>query len=192
MPRERIDGDLGCCPTCRRPFRSVLDYPAVIVERFEELPVPQSEGATSARERKRFRSPIERLYERDRGPDIINALSRDVVRRYFNDLSKLVGQEVDPQRLRPGWKAHDDSRTSHPIPETKLFLALLESDASSENQGIVEVQVLCDGFNMGSAGGAMLWVLGPVARIRYRGLLASPEETSDAGARRTNDPGENP
>ena len=60
-----------------------------------------------------------------------------------------------------------------PVAETGIYLSLADSEVSADNARIAEVQVHCDGPNLGSAGGPTLQPLGAVARLHYEGLLAS-------------------
>jgi hypothetical protein len=162
----------------------------VLIQDFEELPPPEAIDRFSAEAMSRA-SDLQASKGRNVGgtldnginrtPEVVDALAQVEVRRYFDDLSSLVGQKVEPERLRPGWEAHPQFRASYPISGTRLFLGFLEARDSSQDRGIAEVQVLYKGMNFGSVGGPSLQFLGPVARIWYRGLLAesSQQRTTD-------------
>jgi hypothetical protein len=74
--------------------------------------------------------------------------------------------------LRPPRPAHGVLKWAYPIPGTGLYLSLGEPDETPAIGTVAEVQVHCDGPNMGSAGGPTLQLLGPIARLGYEGMLA--------------------
>lgn len=180
MTRRAAENDLGCCPACRRPFRSVLDFPIVVIEKFEQLPPPEAIDRFSREARSKRWSRRSGEADRERRPfeDGINAtpeiaavLDGEAVRGYFHGLENAVGHAAPPDRLLPPWKAHDYFRGAYPIPQTRFLLSLREAEDSSPTARFAVIKILCDGINFGSGGGPTLSVLGDVARIEYRGLL---------------------
>jgi hypothetical protein len=174
------------CPTCGRAFNSVKDYPRVRVLAFERLPIPEaiddmSWAAAEKRLARRQKNRDEAENPREVGinltPAIAAACEKPKVQAYFNQLAALVNQEVAPAQLLPQFKAHGMFRWAYPVRETNLYLALKDAEPLPTGERVTEVQVYSDGPNMGSAGGPTLQQLGPVARIRYRGLLESAPST---------------
>ncbi|MEX2141016.1 MAG: hypothetical protein WD894_17255 [Pirellulales bacterium] len=168
------------CPTCGRRFQGIHDYPRVHILAFERLPIPeavdQMSAAAAGRRLSRLRSdPDNTGLRREDGinmtPAIAEACDRPEVQAYFDQLSKAVGQEVEPTQLLPALKAHGVFRWAYPVEGTRLYLALKESEPPTKEERIATVQIYCDGPNMGSAGGPTMQALGPIAQIRYRGLL---------------------
>jgi hypothetical protein len=169
-----------CCPACGRLFKSVLDFPRVRIIRFERLPVPEAMDTFSeeaSRKRMvRMRGPLhdpEKLLSGriNMTPEIERACSAKEVKEYFARLSTLVGKEIGPRELLPGWKA--DGYFKWAYPGSGIYLSLGEGTGESERERIAEVEVHCKGPNMGSAGGPTLQPLGAVARVRYEGVLNS-------------------
>ena len=80
-------------------------------------------------------------------------------------------REVEPRELLPPLAAHGIFKRAYPVGDTGIYLALSDAEASTGAGRVAEVEVLCDGPNMGSAGGPTLQSLGAVARLRYEGLL---------------------
>lgn len=168
------------CPTCGRPFRGIEDYPRVRVLAFERLPIPEAVDQMSAAAAERWlarrrvepeKADVRRQDGINMTPAIAETCNRPEVQAYFDQLAALVGQEVLPSQLLPALKAHGLFRWAYPVEGTGLYLALKESEPRNEDERIATVQVYCDGPNMGSAGGPTLQALGPIAQIRYRGLL---------------------
>ena len=85
----------------------------------------------------------------------------------------MRGREVEPRELLPRLAAHGIFKRAYPVADTGIYLSLSDTEPSSEAGRLAEVEVLCDGPNMGSAGGPTLQSLGAVARLRYEGLLVS-------------------
>jgi hypothetical protein len=166
------------CPTCGRKFKSIRDYPRVLVLSFERLPIPEavdrlSEAAAEKwLERKQSKG---RAANRDDGinrtPEIARACAQEEVQEYLERLAQLIGQIEDPAQLKPPFEPSGRFKWAHPIPETKLFLSLREEKPEDVGEGIADVEVYCAGPNMGSAGGPTLQALGSIGRIRYQGLL---------------------
>jgi hypothetical protein len=183
--------DIGCCPTCRHRFRNILDFPCIYVRAFERLPAPEAidQWSREARSRRPASSGREADQERrardgiNATPEIAAALDSEPVRAYFRTVTDLIRHEVSPARLLPPWESHSYFRHSFPVPGTRFLFSIHEADDSSPSAGVAEITILCDGINFGSGGGPTLQVLGPVARIGYRGILeggAKIVETSSA------------
>ena len=83
-----------------------------------------------------------------------------VVQDYFARLAAMRGREVEPRELLPPLAAHGIFKCAYPVTDTGIYLALSEADASTDVGRVAEVEVLCDGPNMGSAGGPTLQSLG--------------------------------
>ncbi len=183
------------CPCCGREFKGVLDYPRVRILHFERLPLPEAIDSISAaaadkqlaRWRERRSDPDAAPGLRQEGinmtPLISQACERGEIQDYFARLAVLAGHEVDPRELLPPLAPHGRFKWAHPLPDAGLYLSLRESEVSDgphpgplpEGEGAggraADVEVYCDGPNMGSAGGPTLQSLGAVARLRYEGLL---------------------
>lgn len=172
------------CPACQRPFRKILDYPQVRVLSFERLPVPEavdtmSEAAAKkqlARKRRDALADPSSLWHDgiNLTPQIEQACNLPQVVQYFRRLQGAVGKVVKPRRLLPTKPSDTVFKFAYPIAETGLYLALDESDEPSDDHRLADVEILCEGPNLGSAGGPTLQSLGPIARIAYEGLLAVP------------------
>ena len=179
------------CPACGREFKDILDYPRVRVLEFERLPIPEavdswSDAAAARRltrlraERSRPDAPPGALPEELRREDGINmtprieqAASTSEVQDYFGRLAALVGREVVPRELLPPFATHGRFTWAYPVAETGIYLSLSDAEAPASDVRVAEVQVHCDGPNLGSAGGPTLQPLGAIARLHYQGLLAS-------------------
>lgn len=86
------------------------------------------------------------------------------------------GQLVDgegecPDNLHCAAQFRPLAEPAYPVADTGIYLAPAEAETTTEAGRVAEVEVLCDGPNMGSAGGPTLQSPGAVARIRYEGLL---------------------
>ncbi len=176
------------CPTCGREFKHILDYPRVRVMDFERLPIPEAVDSWSeaAAEKRLARLRAERLdpdatpgsrqeglHRRDginMTPVIARACNTSEVEGYFARLAALCGREVAPQDLLPPFAAHGHFKWAHPVAETGIYLSLSDSETPAEDARVAEVQVHCDGPNLGSAGGPTLQPLGVIARLCYEGL----------------------
>jgi hypothetical protein len=178
------------CPTCGRAFAGVQDYPRVQVLAFERLPLPEaidrmSAPASERRHARRRIEPDTTGTPREEGinmtPAIAQACDTAEVRAYLSQLAGLVGQEVIPGRLLPPLRAHSSFRWAYPVAGTGIYLALEDTEPAAAGERVAEVQVYCDGPNLGSAGGPTLQPLGAVAQIRYRGLLASASSSGTGG-----------
>jgi hypothetical protein len=167
------------CPTCGRKFKSIRDYPRVLVLSFERLPIPEavdrlSEAAAAKRlARKRSEAREAKLSDDgiNRTPEVARVCALAAVQEYFERLLKLPGQIVQPAELEPPFEPSGRFKWAHPVPGTKLFLSLTEEKSEHASEGISEVEVYCHGPNMGSAGGPTLQALGSIGRLRYQGLL---------------------
>jgi hypothetical protein len=149
---------------------------------FERLPVPEAVDTMSAA------AAQKRLARQRRGdpddlvaclrdginmtPAIEQACSTPAVTDYLQKLSSTVGQSIEPKRLLPSSPAHGVFKWAYPISGTELYLSLGEADDAPTDETVAEVRIHCKGPNLGSAGGPTLQPLGPIARVRYEGLLA--------------------
>lgn len=183
MAGKRNRTHTDACPTCGRNFRSIRDYPRVHVIGFEALPVPEAMDSMSdeaAQSGLRRRREIGDLSSWDQGinrtPEIANAMQCPEVVEYLKLLAFKADQGLDPHKLLPDWSPSGYFRWAYPIPGTKLFLSLDEADESPTDRRTAEVQIHCQGPNLGSAGGATLQPLGAIARIHYRGILLRGEK----------------
>ena len=168
------------CPTCGRAFASIHDFPRVRVLDFERLPIPEAVDQMSAAALEKWQTRRSMELNRDdtfrqEGINMTPAIARlcemSEVRNYVRKLEETVGQEVIPNQLLPPFKAHGHFRWAYPVVDTGLYLSLGEADAAAAGERVAEVQVHCNGPNLGAAGGPTLQSLGAVAQIRYRGLL---------------------
>jgi hypothetical protein len=178
--RQREMSESHCCPACGRPFKSLLDYPRVRIIGFERLPVPEAMDTFSAEATRRRLSRVRSLKDDPASlmagginmtPEIERACSTREVQEYLARLASLVGRELNPHELLPPLPAHGYFKWAYPVPGTAIYLSLSEAEATSEQERVAEVEVHCEGPNMGSAGGPTLQPLGAVARLRYEGLL---------------------
>ena len=80
---------------------------------------------------------------------------------------------MEPGRLLPRLKPDAIFRGAYPIPGTDLYLSLDEGEPTAAGGRTAEVQILCDGPNLGSAGGPTLQALGAIGRVDYVGVLAT-------------------
>jgi len=171
------------CPCCGREFKDILDYPRVRILHFERLPIPEAvdsfSGAAAekrlARWRARRSGPDDMPSLREDGinmtPIIAQACDRTEVQDYFAQLAALQGREVEPRELLPRFPVHGIFKRAYPVADSGIYLVLSDAESQADTVRMAEVEVLCDGPNMGSAGGPTLQSLGAVARIRYEGLL---------------------
>ena len=173
--RNVIERHVGDCPTCGRPFRGAWDFPRVEVLDVRRLPTPEvvDDGMIAPKLSRRLGgSPYgTRPSGRNLTPHIDDALGRPEVATYLDGLKTLAGKSVMPDRLLPPWDADRTFRRAYPVGESGLYLALREADDSTRADGRAEVELLCDGLNLGSAGGPTLSPLGPVVALHYRGVL---------------------
>jgi hypothetical protein len=173
------------CPACGREFKDILDYPRVRILEFEPLPIPEAidSMSRSAAEKRLARSRAEHFDPdvspgfREDGinmtPLIARAYDTSEVQDYLGHLAALQGREVAPRELLPSLAAHGVFKWAYPVADTGIYLSLSESKTSTDIARLAEVQVHCDGPNLGSAGGPTLQPLGALARLRYEGLLVS-------------------
>lgn len=175
------------CPACRREFRSITDYPRVRILSFERLPVPEavdtmSEAAARKQLAKRRRSSegpsLLRQDDINMTPIIEQVCNTPMVHEYLRRLEGLVGQKVGPRQLLPAWPADRVFRWAYPVAGTDLYLSLGEADEAPADETAAEIQIHCDGPNLGSAGGPTLQLLGAIARLGYQGLLVARRPSS--------------
>lgn len=184
MRRSSDRVDLGCCPTCRRHFRDAFDHPRIRVRRFERLPVLEAFDRHSTKamaQRSTHRSNENSdIRLNDDGinitQEIADVCDSEIVQQYFGALKALEGKTIDPGNLNPPWKPDRYFKKSYPIPETRFFLGVFEGDDSTSEHRVAEIGIMCEGMNLGRAGGATLQILGPIARIHYEGLLIDPPQ----------------
>ena len=172
--------DIHHCPACGRAFKSILDYPRIRVLSFERLGIPEaidywSAAATAKRlARQRIEPP-----DSGRGwqeginvtPAIVRACDTKEVQSYLSHLAALPSQQVAPDRLLPPLQSDRHFKWVYPIPGTGIYLSLADAEVPADEGRIAEIQVHCEGPNLGSAGGPTLQPLGAIARLRYEGLL---------------------
>ncbi len=173
------------CPTCGREFKDISDYPRVRILEFERLPIPEAvdsfSGAAADKRMARWRAkrsdpdalPSLREDGINMTPVIAQACERSEVQDYFARLAAMQGREVAPQELLPPFPADGIFKRAYPVADTGLYLCVTDAEAADADARMAEIEVLCDGPNMGSAGGPTLQTLGAVARLRYEGLLVS-------------------
>jgi hypothetical protein len=173
------------CPTCGRPFKGVQDYPQVLVLDFERLPIPEavdhmSDEAAQRQTRRRIERGSVGGSRPEAGinmtPVVAQACERADVQAYLSQLESLIGQTVAPSKLLPTFPAHGHFRWAYPIADTGVYLSLGEAEPAGPGKRTAHVEMHCKGPNLGSAGGPTLQELGPIALVRYRGLL-SPDST---------------
>jgi hypothetical protein len=173
------------CPCCGREFKDILDYPRVRILEFERLPIPEAVATFSgaAAEKRMARRRAERPDPdalpslREDGinmtPVIARACERSEVQDYFAHLAAMRGREVEPRELLPPFTPDGIFKRAYPVADTGIYLVLSDAEETTETGRVADVEVLCDGPNMGSAGGPTLQSLGAVARLHYEGLLLS-------------------
>ena len=174
------------CPCCGRPFESILDYPRVYLVSFERLPVPEavddmSDTAAQKSLEWHRKNPNDNTWSR-RGinmtPEIERACGTSQVQQYLNHLADVAGRELEPAQLLPSFPPDRTFKRCYPIADTQIFLTLSEGNPTDDGLHTAEVQILCRGPNLGSAGGPTLMHLGAIARLTYRGLLATADSPS--------------
>jgi hypothetical protein len=163
---------------CGRPFESVFDFPRVRVISVRRLPLPEAIDSLSDEAYRRGRARGDPSRAAREGsvnltPEIEHACELAVVRAYFDKLDRLVQQVIAPNELLPPWKADSYFRSTYPLPGTRLWLAIDESEEQNGEYRAATLDVLSEGPNMGSAGGPTLQVLGSLVRIEYEGVLDS-------------------
>lgn len=104
-------------------------------------------------------------------PEIDRAYQSPQVQAYLDGLAKLVGCATEPSKLLPPFPADHIFRGAYPVNETTIFLSLTEGDVTADGKRTAEVQTLCRGPSLGSAGGPTLLPLGAIARLTYLGIL---------------------
>ena len=175
-----MDQPTNHCPACGRPFGSILDYPLVRILAFERLPIPEAldylSPAAAAKTLKRRRESVDpSTWSPDginRTPEIARACDTAEVREYLARLATMPGQEVVPRQLLPPFNASGRFKWAYPVGDTGIYLSLADAGAQTGDKRTAEVQVHCDGPNLGSAGGPTLQPLGAIALLHYQGLLA--------------------
>ena len=175
-----MDHPTSYCPACGRAFQSILDYPLVRILAFERLPIPEAldylSPAAAARTLKgRGESVDPSTWSPDainRTPDIARACDTPEVREYLARLASMPGRQVAPRQLLPPLNASGRFKWAYPVGDTGIYLSLADAGAQAGDKRTAEVQVHCDGPNLGSGGGPTLQPLGAIALLHYQGLLA--------------------
>jgi hypothetical protein len=108
-------------------------------------------------------------------PETARAYQTPQVQEYLDQLASLVGREAEPSELLPQFPRDRLFKGAYPVAETPIYVSLAEGDPSSQVSRTAEVQALCRGPNLGSAGGPTLMHLGAIARLTYQGLLKSTD-----------------
>jgi hypothetical protein len=167
------------CPCCGRAFERISDYPKVRILSFERLPIPEAiddmSDAAAQKSLEWHRShPTDTDWSR-RGinltPEIDRACRTSQVQEYLGQLESFVGREMEPSKLLPQLPVDRVFKAAYPVGDTPIFLSLTEGERTTEGKRTAEVQALCRGPSLGSAGGPTLMHLGPIARLTYEGLL---------------------
>jgi hypothetical protein len=175
-----------CCPCCGRAFERIVDYPRVRVLSFDRLPVPEAvDDVSDAAAQKSLdwhrTNPADTDWSQ-RGinmtPEIDRACQTPQVQEYLTRLADFVGQETEPSKLLPTFAVDRVFKGTYPVTDTQIFISLTEGDRTADGTRTAEVQTLCRGLSLGSAGGPTLMHLGPIARLTYEGILASVERAS--------------
>jgi hypothetical protein len=112
-------------------------------------------------------------------PEIDRACQTPQVQKYLDRLADFVGHDTEPSKLMPPFPADRVFKGAHPGAGTPIFLSLTEGEPTAEGSRTAEVQALCSGPNMGSAGGPTLMHLGAIARLTYQGLLKSGDQKTE-------------
>jgi len=171
--------DLGThhCPACGRPFTSILDYPRVRILAFERMPIPEAlDYLSPAAVAKTLKRQGESLgpntwspHAINRTPEIARACDTPEVRGYLAGLAIMPGQEMPPRQLLPPLKPSGRFKWAYPVGDTG-YLSLADAVVQTGDMGTAEIQLYCDGPNLGSAGGPTLQPLGAIARLHYQGF----------------------
>ncbi len=170
------------CPCCWRAFEKIQDYPLVFVHRVERLPIPEfldRWSADAAELQLRLREQRQDLHSHlslgvNRTPEFAAAYQSEGVQEYLRHLESYQGLEVAPSELAPHLTPHRWFRWAYPIPGTRLFLSMSESEPQG-GERICRIVFHGEGANLGSAGGPTLQEYGPVASIRYEGRMMEIE-----------------
>jgi hypothetical protein len=174
------------CPCCGRPLEQIFDYPHVQVLAMERLPLPEavddmSDAAAQKSLEWHRRKPFDNDWSR-RGinmtPEIDRACQTLLVQQYLDRLSEFVGHKIAPNELSPPFPADRLFKGAYPVAGTPIYLSLTEGVPTAEGTRTAEVQTLCRGPNMGSAGGPTLMHLGVIARLTYQGLLTPADRVT--------------
>ena len=173
------------CPACRRPLKTILDYPLVLVRTVERPPIPEwidywSGEALRARAAwSHLPGPEEFGAEippsgLNRTPELAAACESAVVQHYLRSLESYQGQVIPPTALLPPLKPDRYFTRAYPLPGSRLFVALDEAEPGGGAR-MCEVVFYAQGPNLGSAGGPTLQKVGAIATIRYEGRLVGLE-----------------
>ena len=172
------------CPACGHKFKDILDFPRVRILEFGRLPIPEAMDSMSAAEAEkhlrdggqggRGRKLRQVLADGINMTQVIaQACERSEVQDYFARLAAMPGPRLASQDLMPPFPVDGIFKRAYPWPTPASTCRSPKSEISTETARVTDVEVFCDGPNMGSAGGPTLQSLGAVARLRYEGLLVS-------------------
>lgn len=165
------------CPTCRREFKSAMDYPQIQV-----LEVTIPEGGFTAY-RGGWVESIEGGKERAEEEGKKNAellsqlLKQNKVSLYLRQLQQLERTTIAPASLKPLLKASGYFKWAYPIAKGSDLLGNDEFwgqyylGLQDNKLGVCEIALFQTGPNMGSAGGPTLSPVGTIATIKYDGKL---------------------
>lgn len=169
------------CPACGRGFKGIQDYPFVRILSFERLLMPEVMDYTSSaaaerqlalRRSERFDGNSRRRVGIYMTPEIVRACKTPDVAEYLTHLETLPGQDLIPNELLPPLRADQYFKWAYPVVDTSIYLSLTDPEPPTEDRGTAELQVHCEGPNLGSAGGRTLQPLGAIALLCYQGRLA--------------------
>ena len=82
--------------------------------------------------------------------------------------AKVLRSDVNPLKPQRPRICH---KWAYPVGDVGIYLSLADAVIQTGDTGTAEIQVHCDGPNLGSAGGPTLQPLGAIARLHYQGLL---------------------
>lgn len=169
----------------RETLEKMQDYPLVLIEKIEILPVPEvidywsEEAAKRQMDRPTIISaggpdaPLA-LEGINRTPEVAFAFESQAVQTYLQNLKGYEGLEVNPDELAPHLEADGYFKWAHRIPGTQMYMSLSEAEPE-KGTGICQLVFHGKGPNFGSAGGPTLRPFGPVAAIHYEGRLVGRE-----------------
>ena len=170
------------CPSCNRVFKSITDYPKVVLLAVKRLPIPEAMDFFSTRAAEKTvrhlreeasDTPMFKQAGINMTPEIARACKQPEVSTYLDCLATMAGQEVEPEDLLPPLKPHGVFQWAYPVPKTEILLSLNDEEGPTRDEGTAAVKIHCPGPNLGSAGGPTLQPLGAIALLTYRGVLLS-------------------
>lgn len=169
------------CPTCRRDFKSAMDYPQIQV-----LEVTTPEGGFTADKGGWFENTEggkERTEEarRENAELLAPLLKLNKVSLYLRQLRQLERTTIAPASLKPLLKADSYFKWSYPIAKASDLTGGDDSGwgdvyylgLQDNKLGVCEIMLWKTGPNFGSGGGPTLSLLGTIATIKYIGKLVT-------------------